>query len=151
MGVSKKATVKGSEVELVFAGDPDVEAPEGLRGWVKTSTPGVGVKKGADVVKVRGLNFDEDLDVADAGVDGSGKLRWYAKNARRCELGIVSVNGKKKRKFVRSWIENCDDKGIWVLLALYIAALTNGDDPDTVQRDAITVEGDEDDEDEDDE
>lgn len=136
-------TERESEVSIVYQGDPCVSTHAGHVGWVQTKH--ASVQKGADVLVVRPLNIDERA----ACLGGTFATRCL----NRARVGVVSVNGEKRRSRVNRWID-----GLWsaeegagpapagpvavMLLGVYIDALTECRDTNTAQSALIDVDDD---------
>lgn len=125
-------TKRGSRHEVVWAHDPCVQDAPGA-GWVRADSCTVG--RGADIVVVQGLDPDEQSQLRDL----HRAARPSAATLAACRMAILEVNGSRKRRDVEDWI-----KVVWAhkgksgtrigpvildALALYVGAISNGEDP----------------------
>ena len=115
-----------STLKVACSFDPDVDAPEGLKGWVDISRDGVTAARGADILELRPLSNEERATVRDAG-------GMNAASFKRCLLGVKSINGKEGAFRVRKWLDGLADDTLILLLGEYIRCITDAIDPERVQ------------------
>lgn len=112
------------EHEIVCTLDASVSA-NGDVGWVPAATATVGPD--ADRVIVRVLNMDERAVCGDAGGFNQNALA-------RARTAIIGRNGKRNRDAALHWLGRLPGFGMVRLLGLYVHAISEGEDPQPMQR-----------------